>query len=173
MNAGTLCLAGDSLIRDLRILNLQVLRLQHYVDFGDAIPDVDALRDTLTVLKRRLKLLIDCATDKSSDLIDNLISAPIRSELEFMLQAYASNSSVPDDFTYLKLCVYMLKNLKYLRLKYYLHYVNVYDNDHVKTFTHLLNIFVPSTHRLYDHVVFELHNMLALCDRIAERLSSF
>ncbi|AAZ38295.1 ORF-129 [Agrotis segetum nucleopolyhedrovirus A] len=173
MNAGTLCLAGDSLIRDLRILNLQVLRLQHYVDFGDAMPDVNALRDTLAVLKNRLKLLLDCATDKSIDLVDNLISPPIRKELAFMLEAYASNN-VPDyDFTYLKLCVHMLKHLKYLQLKYYLNYVSVYDNDHVKTFTHVLDIFVPPTHELYDHIVYELRSMLALCDQIAERLSSF
>ncbi|ACI28837.1 agip136 [Agrotis ipsilon multiple nucleopolyhedrovirus] len=177
MNAGTLCLAADSVIRELRHLNMRVLRLQQCVDFNDPLPDLDALRDTLGVIKSTLNLLIDCATDKASsadDEVDNLISSPIRNELELMMQLYTANGKADDDeFPCLKLCSYMLKHLKYLQLKYYLRYVKLCHNDHVKTFTHVVNIFVLPSNKHYDHIVYQLRLMVELCNQIAVRLAAF
>lgn len=173
MNAGTLCLAGDSVIRDLRHLNMRVLRLQHCVDFGDSMPDLNALHDTLMVLKNTVSLLIDCATDKKQEDVEHLIAAPIRNELELMLQLYVSNTEPDHDFASLRLCAHMLKHLKYLQLKYYLRYVKLCHNDHVKTFRHVVNIFVLPSNKLYDYIVYQLRSMLALCEQMTDRLSAF
>jgi hypothetical protein len=177
MIAGTLCLAADSVTYELRKINMRVLRLQHAADFGDPIADIVAIEDSLSTVTKQYDALLCAATNKDQhdEQIAKFISSPVRNELELMLQLYVEDNNQPaaDNFLVLRSCMFMMRNHCYMRPMYYKRYLEVCGGDHVKTFTHIMDLFVTPQHKLYKHLVRELHLKRAFCDQVSTRLSAF
>ena len=178
METGTLCLILDSIMQDLRFVNKQVLLLQHYVDCEEPVPDLEGFTNTLNNTKRTLYELLDCAkNNKSVKKLEHLISCKTRNELEYMLSNYVHscvNDEKPDfDYVFIKTCAYLAKNVRYLKLKYYGDYLKNNKNDHVKTFMHIVDIFVRYDDACYRHMLDTIRKMIALSEKIDVRLSTF
>nr|QKO28843.1 hypothetical protein [Spodoptera exigua multiple nucleopolyhedrovirus] len=180
MDGGSVCLALDSVLKDLRFVNKQTLLLPHYADFDEKMPDLDIFSCTLDSVKKSLDhienvMLRKDTTNKMS--LDDLISRHTRSELEFMLMNYVDsdrNDTQPDfDYVYIKTCVYMVRHLKQMKMKHYGQQLKCFKNDHVKAFIHVVDINLPRDSSCWNHLLQKINRTRELCKRIDARLAEF
>lgn len=176
-DSGSVCLALDSVLKDLRFVNKQTLLLQHYVDFDEKIPDLDIFVCTLDNVKKSLDRLENVMKHKDTTSVDDLISRHIRNELEFMLMNYADsdkNDTQPDfDYVLIKTCVYMVKHLKQMKMKHYGHYLKSFKNDYVKAFIDVVDINLHRDSSCLNYLLHKINHTRELCKRIDARLTAF
>ncbi|AIE47844.1 orf129-like protein [Peridroma alphabaculovirus] len=174
MNAGILCLVGDSVEYQLSKLNQRVLRLQHYLDFDEPLPDLQPFEDELYTITANYERLIAATNHPfAATALDSLVSSATRNELEYMLRRYLKEDDDDFECPALTLSLHMLKNAPKMRRKYFRNYLRMYDDDHVKTFVHMVDMFVPPADPEYKRIVTTLRQRRLLCDRIASRLVAF
>ncbi|AXU41715.1 ORF120 [Spodoptera eridania nucleopolyhedrovirus] len=177
LDYGSVCLALDSVLRDLRFVNKQTLLLPHYVDFEEKMPDLNIFAVALDNVKKSLDRLENSLLAKDHGDLNDLISHQIRNELEFMLMNYVEsgkNDAEPDfDYMYIKTCVYMVKNLKQMKMRHYGDHLNAFKGDHVKTFLHVVDINVSMKSLCWDYMMQKVKNMRRLCEKIDARLAEF
>ncbi|QEI03559.1 hypothetical protein [Spodoptera cosmioides nucleopolyhedrovirus] len=176
LNSGSVCLALDSVLKELRFVNKQTLLLSHYADFEEKMPDLNIFIVALDNVKRSLDRIEKALSAKEEDLND-LVSHHIRNELEFMLMNYmesGKNDVQPDfDYMYIKTCVYMVKNLKQMKTIQYGNHLNAFKGDHVKTFIHIVDINASTNSPCWNYLVEKVKSTRRLCEKIQNRLAEF
>jgi hypothetical protein len=177
LNNGLACLALDSVLRDLRFVNKQTLLLSHYSDFEEKTPDLNIFAIALDNVKKSLDRIENSLLANDNSDLNDLISHQIRNELEFMLMNYVEsgkNDAEPDfDYMYIKTCVYMVKNLKQMKMHHYGGHLNVFKGDHVKTFLHVVDINVSMNSPCWNYLMEKVKNTRRLCEKIHTRLVEF
>lgn len=166
------CLLLDMIIKDIRLINKQLLNMQNMLDFEDIIcaSDLDALRpaldkliDSLYVLKRR---------DLDDSTIERMMSETksentIRNELVYMLTKYAQDKKYDYDFVHLKTCVFMKKRLQ---CRFDKIFWNSTPSDCVEQFKLIVDMFADSTCR--EHFNMTIEKMISLCNKILDRANN-
>ncbi|QNV47837.1 ac114-like protein [Alphabaculovirus altersperidaniae] len=180
MASGLVCLALDSVTRDLRFVNKQTLLLQHYVDFEESVPDLNGLTNSLHNVKRSFNRLLSCVGGNGGEGADNLhdlISHYTRNEVEYMLMNYVQSCTEekrPDfDYIFIKTCAYMLQNVKYMKFKHYAQYLKNFKGNHVETFVHIVDLFVRPNTLCWNYLLSRIRKMLVLCEKIDIALTIF
>jgi hypothetical protein len=179
MKTGIVCIAIDSVTHTLRKINMDILRLQHVVDFGDTLPEIAPLAERLSDAMKQYEMLLAYAVSKQDtckpfdDDIEKCIVQPIRDDLKKLLELHLAESKNLSPFMALPLCSYMVQNQNFMRPKYFKRYMEVCGHDYVKTFIHITDLFVTRNHDLYDHLLRELRARRDFCDQMSSRLSAF
>jgi hypothetical protein len=182
MDVGTLSMATDSLVFELRIINKQLFCLQQRADFQDPIDnDVDRVELALDSVTKNFDFLINVVADKRDDEVTKqkmklIVKEAIFNELAMKLREHIEATEDNFDFLALKNCTHILENKKQLQPSHFqkrLEKKHVDDDALVEMFLYLTYLYVSPHENVTAHVVQDLRSKRELCDELAKRLANF
>lgn len=183
MDVGTLSMAIDSLVFELRIINKQLFCLQQRADFQEPLGnDVDRVQLALDSVTKNFDFLINVVVDNKRDdeaakqKMKLIVKEAIHNELAMKIREHIGATKDDFDYVALKNCTHILKNKKQLQPSHFqkrLEKKPVDDGALVEMFLYLTYMYVSPHENVTVHVVQDLHSKRALCDELAKRLANF
>ncbi|WBB27245.1 hypothetical protein [Mythimna sequax nucleopolyhedrovirus] len=185
MEVGTLSLAMDSLIYNLRNINRRLFYLQHCQDFQTPINNDEIVRIELDLntISGNFDFLnvnvIEQKCDNQTTLTktQSMINDGVRNDLAMKLWEHIGVSTINPDYISLPNCIYVLENKKQLNTTNFIKRLankdNVGDKDLVEMFEYLTHLYVGRQDSIVAHIVQNLRDKRALCNELQDRLYNF